>query len=43
MANFCLALKIAPSEYKQLTNGEIAVFHAENARNIARIENARRR
>lgn len=34
MANFCLALKVAPSEYRQLTNGEIEVFKAEHARNI---------
>ena len=43
MANFCLATKIAPSEYKQLTNGEITVFKAEHDRNVEKINNARRR
>lgn len=37
MANFCLALKIPPSEYKQLTNGEITVFKAEHERNLEKI------
>lgn len=41
MANFCLATKIAPSEYKQLTNGEIAVFKEEHARNVEKINRRR--
>lgn len=33
---------MAPSEYKQLTNGELEEFRAENERNIEKIRNARR-
>lgn len=43
MANFCLALKVAPSEYKKLTNREIEIFRAEHNRNVAKMKEARRR